>query len=568
MNIFLIGYRGTGKTVTGRILAGMLELEFVDLDDEIEKSSGKTIADIFSAGGEEKFREMEKEALAARAAGKRQVIATGGGIVLFKENVSLMQDRGIIVHLQCDPGLAAERIEADPNTASRRPGLSDTDLRSEVRAQMRTREPLYREAADSSIDTGRMNPEEVSEDIIRKLAVEGGFEHKAEPKHSVTSFEEITRLGPVKLPKNTRVRTENEGMIYKINSVFFCDACASSSSVLVRLEGTDRLRCVICKEWIEVGRVADSGYEFYLPVRWKEEERKKWYETWKLKRSVHIETRRLIKDYLGALKLPEEDEEITDVESGPEEDADRILSPEMASYYVRVLDGEEQQEPHNQQPARSATGTEIVDLTPAHPFDPSGISVQPETKNRQDESEIIDLTPAQPFDPASIGAQPQGSPDESEIINLTPTQPFDPASIGATPEDIRRFQQKSTSGGQEGKKQTKVVFPDKPAGAAAPSAPAAPEQPPPQQRQPGREEKLTPGGKGKTRIVWDSANKPEEPQTPDAPPPPIEPAAEDKKPEGKKSRHQTRIVFTDQTRQEQDADEDRKGKQQPPPPPA
>lgn len=90
MNLFLIGLPGSGKTTVGRILAQRLRRPFADLDEEIERASGRTIPDIFARSGEPCFRELESRTLAALCRADGRVIATGGGTVLRPENRCLL----------------------------------------------------------------------------------------------------------------------------------------------------------------------------------------------------------------------------------------------------------------------------------------------------------------------------------------------------------------------------------------------------------------------------------------------------------------------------------------------
>ena len=84
--IFLIGYRGTGKTSVARELAGQLGYDWVDADDVVEQQAGKTIAAIFADEGEAAFRDWEARVVAALSRKRRTVVALGGGAVLREEN--------------------------------------------------------------------------------------------------------------------------------------------------------------------------------------------------------------------------------------------------------------------------------------------------------------------------------------------------------------------------------------------------------------------------------------------------------------------------------------------------
>ncbi|MBU2099631.1 hypothetical protein KKB11_00175, partial [Candidatus Micrarchaeota archaeon] len=87
-NIVLIGARGTGKTAIGRKLAEITEKKFIDLDTEIENTTGIKIPVIFEKQGEKKFRELEQKVVLATASEKNTVIASGGGTILDNKNLS------------------------------------------------------------------------------------------------------------------------------------------------------------------------------------------------------------------------------------------------------------------------------------------------------------------------------------------------------------------------------------------------------------------------------------------------------------------------------------------------
>lgn len=163
--ILLIGARGTGKSTVGRTLAGRLGWTFVDADDALEASAGRSIAAIFQTEGESAFRDLESEVLADLIARDRHVIATGGGVVLRAENRERLRT-GFVVWLYASPEAAFARMQADPTTPGRRPALTAAGGIEEMRALMAAREPLYRDCADFTIDTGSLSPDDAADAIL------------------------------------------------------------------------------------------------------------------------------------------------------------------------------------------------------------------------------------------------------------------------------------------------------------------------------------------------------------------------------------------------------------------
>ena len=165
-NIILVGYRCTGKTTVGRLLAERLGGSCVDVDDRIEAVAGKTIAEIFAAEGEPGFRDREALALAELCSRTRHVIATGGGAILRKANRGILKENGFVVWLTAAPETLWARMNTDPTTAARRPNLTATGGEEEVKTLLAAREPLYREVADFAVASDTLSPEAVADAIL------------------------------------------------------------------------------------------------------------------------------------------------------------------------------------------------------------------------------------------------------------------------------------------------------------------------------------------------------------------------------------------------------------------
>ena len=121
-NIVLIGYRGTGKTSVARELATRLDRPWFDADEELERTAGKSIAEIFAEGGEPAFRDWESLVVTRLAEQRGVILATGGGAILRAENRAALARHGRMVWLQASPETIHARIQADAATAARRHG--------------------------------------------------------------------------------------------------------------------------------------------------------------------------------------------------------------------------------------------------------------------------------------------------------------------------------------------------------------------------------------------------------------------------------------------------------------
>ncbi len=171
MKIFLIGYRCTGKTTVGRMLAEQLESEFMDTDQYICQKTGMTIHQIVESSGWEKFRDLEKKALfSVQHIMEDMVVATGGGIVLDQDNRNFIRSKGRCIWLDADVRTIAHRMANDPATRDSRPCLSEnSSISDEISAMLNKRKPLYKKTADIKIFVKTYSPEQIVTMIIRRL---------------------------------------------------------------------------------------------------------------------------------------------------------------------------------------------------------------------------------------------------------------------------------------------------------------------------------------------------------------------------------------------------------------
>src|SRR5688572_2187006 len=151
--IFLIGYRGTGKSTVARHLAERLGFDSIDADAEIERRAGKSIAAIFAEDGEAIFRDLESQLVAELCGFRRTVVALGGGAVLRESNRNAIRVAGPVVWLTAPVDVIVARLAADPATAGRRPNLTKFGGRDEVEALLAERTPVYGQCATLVVNT-------------------------------------------------------------------------------------------------------------------------------------------------------------------------------------------------------------------------------------------------------------------------------------------------------------------------------------------------------------------------------------------------------------------------------
>ena len=167
MNLYLIGYRGSGKTTVGRLLADELGWPFLDTDAEIEKNAGRPIREIFSEQGEEEFRRLESEAILATIQLNETIISLGGGACQRKANRETIRSGGKSAWLTGDAETLWERISADLISDEQRPDLTGLGGLEEVKQLLEQRHENYAACADYKIETRELQPHEVAAQIVR-----------------------------------------------------------------------------------------------------------------------------------------------------------------------------------------------------------------------------------------------------------------------------------------------------------------------------------------------------------------------------------------------------------------
>lgn len=164
-NIVLTGFMGSGKSSVGMRLAERMNRKFLDMDKEIEKVCGMTISDLFRRYGELRFRSEEKLMARKLADQSDLIIATGGGVVLERENIEALRRNGIIISLEARPEDIFQRVSRKKGT---RPLLKKNLTINDIVEMLESRKELYQQA-DLIIGTSDKNIDEVVDEIIVHL---------------------------------------------------------------------------------------------------------------------------------------------------------------------------------------------------------------------------------------------------------------------------------------------------------------------------------------------------------------------------------------------------------------
>ncbi len=157
---------GSGKSVTGKSLAAMLDAAFVDLDRSLEQRAGLPVAEIFKKHGETQFREWETQELKGLSQSSGPlVVATGGGIILRAENVRWMKENGTVVYLESSPEVLWQRVKDNRS----RPLLASENPRAVLERLCVERRALYENAGSLRVQTDGRTADDVAQEIKEKL---------------------------------------------------------------------------------------------------------------------------------------------------------------------------------------------------------------------------------------------------------------------------------------------------------------------------------------------------------------------------------------------------------------
>lgn len=160
-NIYLVGFMGSGKTTVGKEVAQKMNMQFIDLDGLIEEKQGQNIVDIFAQKGKDYFRKLEAEAVKDISMVSNMVVACGGGIVLNRDNINIMEDRGLLVCLDASPEIIYERTKG----YTHRPLLNVDNPKEKIEEMIKKRAPFYQQV-EKHIDTSDLSVSEVSKKVL------------------------------------------------------------------------------------------------------------------------------------------------------------------------------------------------------------------------------------------------------------------------------------------------------------------------------------------------------------------------------------------------------------------
>jgi shikimate kinase len=165
-HVVLVGLMGAGKTTVGAAVGAQLGRPFVDTDAVIEAATGQSVAEIFAAGGEAAFRDLERQVVAdVCAAPVPSVIACGGGAVLDAGNRRRLHEAGFVIWLQAPPAVLAERA----GRSGTRPLLAGGGAQATLERLASVRDAAYVAAADATVGTEARTVDEVADAVVAAL---------------------------------------------------------------------------------------------------------------------------------------------------------------------------------------------------------------------------------------------------------------------------------------------------------------------------------------------------------------------------------------------------------------
>lgn len=167
-HIYLIGFMGSGKSTVGKMLAEQIELPFMDTDQLIEDKTNKTVENIFQEDGEEAFRILETDLLVEIENKDRAVIAVGGGLPCYKNNIKALRDSGLVIYLNSSLLTLIKRLRLDKGSRPLIKSVLDEELPRKIEAMLSDRVVFYK-MADVFVPNEGNNPQKAIDDIKREL---------------------------------------------------------------------------------------------------------------------------------------------------------------------------------------------------------------------------------------------------------------------------------------------------------------------------------------------------------------------------------------------------------------
>jgi len=157
-NAYFVGFMGTGKTTVARAVAYRLGFEWLDVDDQIERAQGKTVAQIFADDGEPAFRALERRFIESGHPAKRTIVSCGGGLVVQPGMLDLLKTKGVVICLHATLETVLKRTQ----NSKTRPLLNVDDPLARMRILYAEREPIYRRAGTLVLTDNRTLPEVIA----------------------------------------------------------------------------------------------------------------------------------------------------------------------------------------------------------------------------------------------------------------------------------------------------------------------------------------------------------------------------------------------------------------------
>jgi shikimate kinase len=156
--IFIIGFMGVGKSTIGKKLALQMNVNFFDVDNEIELSEKTTITEIFKKRGEEYFRKIESTIL--KRIEPNSIVACGGGLPCYNDNIKYINENGVSIYLYADANNIFKRIKKDITNRPLINYMKKKDLKSYIKSKVRERSEIYKKA-NFTINTNNKSETEI-----------------------------------------------------------------------------------------------------------------------------------------------------------------------------------------------------------------------------------------------------------------------------------------------------------------------------------------------------------------------------------------------------------------------